>query len=145
MPRQEACTVRPRRLVLALLAGLVFTLAGCGGDGGGAETGGEAGAGEQQEAPSTPEAGAAAGAIEVVTSGNAFNPGELQMTSGETVEVTVRNDDAVEHSFTFDEASVDQDVHEGETATVEVTAPAAGDYTFYCKYHSTMKGSVTVS
>jgi plastocyanin len=136
--------VRPNRLVLALLAGLVLTLAGCGGDGGG-ETGGEAGAGEQQEAPSTPEAEAAAGAIEVVTSGSAFNPAELQMTSGETVEVTVRNDDPVEHSFTFDEASVDQDVHEGETATVEVTAPEAGDYTFYCKYHPSMKGTVTVA
>lgn len=136
--------MRPNRLVLALLAGLVLTLAGCGGDGGGAETGGQAEQ-EQADTPSTTEAAAAAGAIEVVTSGSAFDPAELQMTSGETVEVTVRNDDPVLHSFTFDEASVDQDVHEGETATVEVTAPAAGDYTFYCKYHSSMKGTVTVA
>jgi hypothetical protein len=61
-------------------------------------------------------------------------------------EVEVTNQDTIEHNFTFAEANADQDVEGGEDATATFTAPAAGSYEFFCKYHpSAMRGTVTVT
>ena len=58
--------------------------------------------------------------------------------------VEVTNDDSVEHNFTFEQAGANQDVEGGENATVTFTAPAAGSYEFFCKYHAQgMRGTVT--
>ena len=70
----------------------------------------------------------------------------LDMTSGAEVKVEVTNQDTIEHNFTFAEAGAKQDVEGGEDATVTFTAPAAGSYEFFCKYHpSKMRGTVTVT
>ena len=57
------------------------------------------------------------------------------MTAGAEVSVEVTNQDSIEHNFTFAEANANQDVEGGEDATVTFTAPAAGSYEFFCKYH----------
>jgi plastocyanin len=58
----------------------------------------------------------------------------------------VTNQDGVEHNFTFAAGKANQDIEANEDATVSFTAPAAGSYPFFCKYHpSVMKGTITVT
>jgi plastocyanin len=132
-------------LLIGVLAGvLALTAAGCGG-------GDDNGGGSASAATAAPETTAAAGGggdneIKLVTSGFKFDKTSLDLTSGSSYTVEVTNEDGAEHSFTFEAASVDQDVEANEDATVTFTAPAAGDYEFHCKYHpGTMKGTVTVT
>jgi plastocyanin len=59
-------------------------------------------------------------------------------------QITIKNDDSVEHSVTSDTAgkfSVDVDGNEQGTVTVP-TEP--GEYAFHCKYHPSMHGTLTV-
>jgi plastocyanin len=58
----------------------------------------------------------------------------------------VTNKDSIEHNFTFAAGNASQDVEGGEDAKATFTAPAAGSYPFFCKYHPTaMKGTITVT
>jgi plastocyanin len=58
--------------------------------------------------------------------------------------VTVKNNDSAEHSVTSDTAGqFDVDVESKGQGTL--TAPTApGDYAFHCKYHPSMKSTLTV-
>ena len=72
------------------------------------------------------------------------------MKFGDTVtvspgaQVTVKNDDTVEHSVTSDDkGKYDVHVDGGEQGTL--TAPTEpGEYTFYCVYHPSMKSTLIV-
>jgi len=72
------------------------------------------------------------------------------MKFGDTVtvspgaQVTVKNDDTVEHSVTSDDkGKFDVHVDGGEQGTL--TAPTEpGEYTFYCVYHPSMKSTLIV-
>jgi plastocyanin len=132
-----------RRMVIGVLVGmLALVAAGCGGgddDGGGASA--------TTAAPET-TAGGGGGEDEfqLTASGTAWDKASLDMTSGAEVRVEVTNQDTIEHNFTFAEANANQDVEGGEDATVTFTAPAAGSYEFFCKFHpSAMRGTVTVT
>ncbi len=59
-------------------------------------------------------------------------------------EVTVKNDDSAEHSVTSDKPDAfDEHIDAGESDTF--TAPTEpGEYTFYCTYHPSMKGTLIV-
>jgi plastocyanin len=131
-------------MVLGVLVGVVaLVAAGCGGgddDGGGSasattaapETTGGGGGGENE--------------FQLTASGTAWDKTSLDMTSGAEISVEVTNQDTVEHNFTFADAGADQDVEGGEDSTVTFTAPAAGSYEFFCKYHAAaMRGTVTVT
>jgi plastocyanin len=131
-----------RSLRVAVLAGvLILAAAGCGGDeGGGATTGGA----------TTTNAAAAGGGggeeLKLTAKDIKWDTTALQLTSGTSYRVEVTNDDTVEHNFTFEQAGANQDVEGGENATVTFTAPAAGSYEFFCKYHQQgMRGTVTVT
>jgi len=135
-------------LLIGVLAGvLALTAAGCGG---GDDNGGGS-ASATTAAPAATETTAAAGGggdneIKLAASGFKFDKTSLDLKSGSSYTVEVTNGDSAEHSFTFEAASVDQDVEGNEDATVTFTAPAAGSYEFHCKYHpATMKGTVTVT
>jgi plastocyanin len=142
--------MRRRMVVIGMLAGvLALAAAGCGG-------GDDDGAGSASATTTAPETTAAsettaaAGGgtedeLQLVASGFAWDKTSLEMAAGAEVKVEVANEDSAPHSFTFDEASVDQTVDGGEDATVTFTAPDAGSYEFRCKFHGSMTGTVTVT
>ena len=135
-------------MVIGVLAGvLALGVAGCGG---GEEGGSASGTTAAPETTSAPETTAAAGGggeneLQLTASGFAWDKTDLPMAAGSEVKVEVRNDDSAPHSFTFQEASVDQTVDGGEDASVTFTVPAAGEYPFRCRFHASMTGTVTVT
>jgi plastocyanin len=136
-------------LLIGVLAGvLALTAAGCGGgdDNGGGSASATTAAPAATAAPETTAAAGGDNEIKLAASGFKFDKTSLDLKSGSSYTVEVTNGDSAEHSFTFEAASVDQDVEGNEDATVTFTAPAAGSYEFHCKYHpATMKGTVTVT
>jgi plastocyanin len=136
-------------LVVGVLVGvLALAAAGCGGgddDGGSASA--TTAAPETTSAPATTAAGGGGeNEFKLTASGTAWDTTSLDMTAGAEVSVEVTNQDSIEHNFTFAEAKADQDVEGGEDATATFTAPAAGSYEFFCKYHpQAMRGTVTVT
>jgi plastocyanin len=137
-------------MVIGVLVGvLALAAAGCGG-------GNDNGGGSASAAPTTTAAaettttagggGGGRTEIQLVASDFKFDKTSLDMQSGSQVKVELRNQGQAEHNFTFTEAGANQDVEAGEDATATFTAPAAGSYQFFCKYHpSQMKGTVTVT
>ena len=137
-------------LVIGVLVGvLTLAAAGCGGDGD--DDGSASAITAAPETTSAPETTAAAGGggedeLQLTASGTAWNTTSLEMAAGAQVSVEVTNQDSIEHNFTFAEAGANQDIEGGEDATVTLTAPAAGTYPFFCKYHpAAMKGTITVT
>ena len=136
-------------LVIGVLVGvLALATAGCGGgddDGGSASA--TTAAPETTGAPATTAAGGGGeDELKLTASGTAWNTTSLDMTSGAQVSIEVNNEDSIQHNFTFEAAQADVDLPANEDATVTFTAPAAGTYDFFCKFHPTaMKGTVTVT
>jgi plastocyanin len=59
-------------------------------------------------------------------------------------QITVKNDDSVEHSVTS-QTKGQFDVHVDGSKQKTLTAPTApGEYPFYCVYHPSMKGTLIV-
>jgi len=126
-----------RVVVGALVAMLILAAGGCGGDEGGGAGG---------NASATTAAGGGGEELKLTAKDIKWDTTTLQLTSGTSYRVEVTNDDSVEHNFTFEQASANTDVEGGENATVTFTAPAAGSYKFFCKYHpQAMRGTVTVT
>jgi plastocyanin len=120
--------------VLAFAVALVVVATGCSsGDSGGSASGGGVGGGGGEK-------------LSLEAQGIKFSTTDLQLKTGQAYTVTFTNKDSVEHNFTFKEANAEKDVEGGESGEVTFTAPAAGSYKFFCKYHpSQMTGTVTVS
>jgi plastocyanin len=146
--------MRRRGMVIGVLAGvLALAAAGCGGgdDNGGGSAAATTAAPQSTSTTSAPSTTAAAGGggeneIQLVASDFKWDQTSLDMKAGSQVKVEVRNQGQAEHNFTFTEGKANQDVEAGEDATVTFTAPAAGSYPFFCKYHPTaMKGTITVT
>ena len=142
--------MRRSMVVGVVLAGVrALVAAGCGG---GNDTGGGSAA-ATTAAPETTAASATTAAggggeneIKLAAANTAWDTDNLAMTAGAEVKVEIENADSIEHNFTFAAANANQDVEGGEDATVTLTAPAAGTYPFFCKYHpAAMKGTVTVT
>jgi len=134
------------------LVGVVFGVtalvaAGCSSGSGGSGGGGEA-------ASATTSATTSASATTTTTANNeikltaqntSWSTTSLRFASGAKITVEVTNKDSIEHNFTFKETSTAKDVEAGEDASINFTAPAAGSYKFFCKYHpSAMTGNVAV-
>ena len=137
-----------RRMVLGVLAGvLALAAAGCGGGDDDGSASATTAAPETTSAPATTAAGGGGeNELKLTASGTAWDTTSLEMTAADQVSVEVTNQDSIEHNFTFTEADADQDVEGGEDATATFTAPAAGSYEFFCKYHpQAMRGTVTVT
>jgi plastocyanin len=135
-------------LVIGVLVGvLALTAAGCGGDDDGGSASATTAAPETTSAPETTAAGGGGeDEFKLVAANTAWDTDRLEMTAADQVSIEVTNEDSIEHNFTFAEANADTDIEGGEDATVTFTAPAAGTYPFFCKYHpSAMKGTVTVT
>jgi plastocyanin len=72
----------------------------------------------------------------------AFSPAGATFKVGQTV--TVVNEDGVEHTLTARDMSFNSgDLEDGKSGTI--TFKKAGTFQIYCKYHSNMSGTVTVT
>lgn len=132
--------VRHRRVTLALIFLTSAATAACGGDGDGDKTA-DAGSASEEAAPG-----------QVVTIKDfTFAPARIELTKGTTVEW--RNEDAFLHTVTSGETSgpenvpddrFDEDLADkGSTATVTFDEP--GTFTYYCRQHNAMDGTIVVT
>lgn len=119
---------------VAALGVIALVVAGCG-------SSGTTGYGATSAAPATSSAALAASGPTIAISGMAF--GE-PITVSPGAQVAITNGDGVEHSVTSKTAGqFDTEVDANGQKTF--TAPTQpGEYPFYCKYHSNMKGTLTV-
>lgn len=79
---------------------------------------------------------------QVVIKGFAFEPANLTINAGDSVEFI--NEDGAPHTATADNGSFDTgNLRRGQSATL--TFAAAGTFSYFCAVHPRMKGSVTVS
>jgi plastocyanin len=141
------------RTVVAAGAAAIVLLAGCGSDD--KETAGGSGSGSTPAAGTTTAAvGGEApvkldGAVTVKASADLPDSGELELEvddsyfeptfvkakAGSKVTVKLKREGTLPHTFTIDDAKVDQMLEAGATATVTFTMPASGHLNFYCKFH----------
>ena len=84
---------------------------------------------------------AAAGSASVTIQGFAFNPATTTVAVG--TKVTWTNMDTAGHTVTLDDGSDTSDTI-ATGATFDHTFSAAGTFTYHCKIHPSMKGTVTV-
>ena len=132
-----------RAAFLATLVAIALALAACGSS---------ASSPAATAAPTTaPAASAAApssgggggGGSNAVTIQNfAFNPATIEVAVGTTV--TWTNADSATHTVTADDSSFDSN-NLASGATFTQTFSTAGTFTYHCKIHPSMKGTVTVS
>ncbi|HVP04905.1 MAG TPA: cupredoxin domain-containing protein [Dehalococcoidia bacterium] len=133
--------MRTRLLVLAfaVLAAAALLTAACGGDDD--DSGGTAT--QTTSATNTGGSGEAKD-VTINASGFAFDTTSITAKAGQTVNITLKNGDGTEHSFTVG----DTDVTEAEGGDEGSGSFVASSSTteFHCKYHpTTMKGTITVS
>jgi plastocyanin len=83
------------------------------------------------------------GTNEVIMSGNSFSPASITVAEGTTV--TWTNRDAVQHTvtssttgFPFDSGNLNRD------QSFSFTFDSTGTYSYYCKLHAGMTGTVIV-
>lgn len=76
-----------------------------------------------------------------------FEPTVLQGKAGEKVELELKNEGTVEHSFTVESQGIDKDLEPGDEGEVTVTIPKSGAISFFCKYHKSegMAGALAVT
>jgi plastocyanin len=134
-------------MVIGVLVGvLALAAAGCGG--GNDDNGGSASAAPATtSAPSTTASGGGGdNELQLTAKGTAFDTTSFDLKSGSSYTLEVTNQDGIEHNFTFAAGKANQDIEANEDAKVTFTAPAAGSYPFFCKYHpAVMKGTITVT
>ncbi|HET7517924.1 MAG TPA: cupredoxin domain-containing protein [Actinomycetes bacterium] len=129
-------------LIGVLVGVLALGLAGCGGG----DEGASASATTAAETTTSQTSGGGGNELQLTAQGTAWDPTSFDLTAGSSYTVEVRNQDSIEHNFTFTEGNANQDIEGGEDAKVTFTAPAAGSYQFICKYHpAVMKGTITVT
>ena len=90
-----------------------------------------------------PTAPATTRPADIVIQNFMFNPANKTVVHGQPVKV--ENRDGAPHSFTANSGSPwpECDLSGGQNCTV--TAPGPGTYTYHCKYHATMTGTLTVT
>ena len=77
-----------------------------------------------------------------------FEPAEVSVPAGSSVELTFQNQATVPHNLTFQgaiTAATATTVEPGASDTVEFQAPAPGSYPFVCTLHPGMEGTLVVT
>src|SRR5919202_5481978 len=124
----------------AALLAVALLAAGCGSSNSSPSGSNSPGAATTSAGAASTTAAAGGGASDKVTpvaKGISWDKKTFTIPAGKKVEVTVQNQDSVEHNFTFKAAKANKDVEGGKTEDVSFTAPAAGTYEFHCEYHPT--------
>jgi plastocyanin len=74
-----------------------------------------------------------------------WKPGNLLLKAGQKVTLEIANRDYMQHNLMFQAAKVNTNLKVGRVTTIRLTAPPAGTYSFWCKYHlQMMRGTITV-
>jgi plastocyanin len=74
-----------------------------------------------------------------------WKPGNLLLKAGQKVTLEIANRDYMQHNLMFQAAKVNTNLKVGKVTTIRFTAPPAGTYSFWCKYHlQMMRGRITV-
>jgi plastocyanin len=92
---------------------------------------------------SSAAASAATGGIAVAIKNFSFNPATVAAKVNQ--KITWTNGDDTAHTVTFDDSSVTSSGNVNPTFSFDATIAKAGTYTYHCKIHPTMQGTVTVS
>ena len=79
-------------------------------------------------------------AADVTISNFAFSPTSLTVAAGKTL--TFKNEDSVAHTVTDRNGKFDQTVAPGATITITIDVP--GTYSYYCRFHPMMTGTIIV-
>jgi plastocyanin len=124
-----------KRASVMVLACLALVAAGCGDDDddGGADTGADT---PEQAAP------AGGGGAEVTMQDIKFDPENLTVKAGDTVEWM--NEDSVDHDVTADDFKSGEPGGMASGDTFEHTFKKPGTYDYVCTVHPGMEGTVTV-
>jgi plastocyanin len=136
---------------LAAVVILLLAAAGCGGGGDSNESsegGGTATiAGTQTESHGTKDVSNETGKVEIEMYDNYFEPTVLAGKPGQQVELELKNEGKVAHTFTLTEQNVDKEIQPADETEVNVTFPKSGELEFVCKFHqsSGMIGALKVS
>jgi plastocyanin len=115
--------VRPHRLLLTVVTCSVVLLAAC----------------DTDDATGSEETSTAATEVDVIDNG--YDPGEVEVSAGDTVQWTNVGD--LSHTVTFEDGP-----DSGSLSTDERfshTFDQAGEYAYACTIHPAMTGTVTVS
>jgi plastocyanin len=124
-------------VIAALFALLV--VAGCGGGGGGGNESEEATttniAGTETESHGTKDVSGETGKVEIELYDNYFEPTILKGKPGQKVELELKNEGKVAHTFTLSEQSVDKEIQPGDETETDVTFPQSGQLKFVCRFH----------
>jgi plastocyanin len=118
---------------------LLLAAAGCGGGGGGGDESEEATTttimGSQVESHGTKDVSGESEKVEIELYDNYFEPTILKGKPGQKVELELKNEGKVAHTFTLSEQSVDKEIQPGDETETEVTFPQSGELKFVCKFH----------
>jgi plastocyanin len=132
--------------VCAALA-TVLPVAGCGSDGGGGDSSTTAAESSSTSTTaagggsSSGSSGAATQTDKVEIADYKFDPDPIEVDAG--TKVTWTNDDDAPHTATADDGSFDTDtLDKGQSGSVTLDQP--GTYTYFCRFHAFMKGTVEV-
>jgi plastocyanin len=121
-------------MLAALLAVVALLGAACGGDTPGDDDG-------TTGAPTTD--GGDGGAQPLAALDNEFNPADVTVESGGTIDFTNMGEN--EHNFSVTDQDISEDVEPGGSSTITIDLDA-GTYEFFCEYHEAagMTGNLTV-
>jgi plastocyanin len=64
-----------------------------------------------------------------------FEPTFVKATPGSTITVTITNEGDANHTFTIDDARIDNEIAPAGNAEASVTVPDDGIVNFYCRFH----------
>ena len=118
----------------ALLLSLTLVAGGCSSD--------DDGGGTVESSSADTGGDVVPGSAAIGIANTAFAPTTLPVASGST-EITITNADAVDHTFTLDDMSVNETIAAGGSATVTVDLTESSG--FHCEIHSSMTGTLEVA
>ena len=89
---------------------------------------------------------ARAGAIEIDMRNILFEPDRLEIQSGESVRLLVKNSDFTLHTFTLESLEIDKEVMPRSELVIEIATVSPGNYQYICAVpsHEDMTGTLVV-
>jgi plastocyanin len=131
------------RIQGVVVTAALFALLVAAGCGGGSGSGGNESeeatttniAGTETESHGTKDVSGETGKVEIELYDNYFEPTILKGKPGQKVELELKNEGKVAHTFTLSQQSVDKEIQPGDETETDVTFPQSGELKFVCKFH----------